>query len=180
MMSRHWRRSLTALALLWNLAAHAGPSLWRVPGTFVDEHDQRVTLTEVAAWAGPHVVVAMDSAECRFICSTQWRKLMEVQAAADRRGLPVRFVVISIDPANDTPALWRQYRREKGLARDNWRFLIGSRQATDQAAAALGLRWWMQDNHVIHDFRLMRLERNGQVATAMESFAMAADLFLGD
>lgn len=182
--SRAHRWMLRAAAVLAlagaAVGAQAGPSLWRVPGTFVDDNDRRVSLAEVAAWAGPGAVVAMDSSECRFICSTQWRKLMEVQAAADRRGRAVRFVIISIDPVNDTPAMWRQYRREKGLQRDNWRFLVGSRQATDLAAAAIGLRWWMHDTHIIHDFRLVRLDAQGQVGTSMDNFALAADAFLGD
>lgn len=175
------RHAAVAVALAGaTLAVHAGGSLWRVSGTFVDEQDRRVSMTEVAAWAGPGAVVAMDSSECRFICSTQWRKLMEVQATADRRGRQVRFVIISIDPANDTPAMWRQYRREKNLQRDNWRFLVGSRQATDQAAAAIGLRWWTHDTHILHDFRLVRLDAQGQVVASMENFSVASEAFLAE
>lgn len=161
------------------LAGTPNPTLglWAVPGEFVDDGGQRLTLGRLA---GPDTVVAMEYSACRFVCTTAWRKLSEIQAEADRRGLALRFVMISIDPASDSPALWREYRAARGLQRDNWVFLTGNRAATDAAARWLGVRWWWYDGQVMHDFRILRLDRQGQVRRAMLAHDLSAAQFLQD
>jgi len=151
--------------------------LWALPGDFVDDAGQRLTLARLA---GANTVVAMEYTACRFVCSVSWRKLSEIQAEADKRGLPLRFVLISIDPAHDTPALWREYRQARGLQRDNWRFLTGNRAATDAVAALLGVRWWLYDGQVMHDFRILRLDAQGRVRQAMMAYDLSAAQFLSD
>jgi len=151
--------------------------LWALPGEFVDDAGQRLTLDRLA---GAPTVVAMEYTACRFVCSVSWRKLSEIQAEADKRGQALRFVLISIDPAHDTPALWRAYRQARGLQRDNWRFLTGNRAATDAVAALLGIRWWLYDGQVMHDFRILRLDPQGRVRQAMLAYDLSAAQFLSD
>lgn len=151
--------------------------LWALPGEFVDDAGQRLTLDRLA---GATTVVAMEYTACRFVCSVSWRKLSEIQAEADKRGQALRFVLISIDPAHDTPALWRDYRQARGLQRDNWRFLTGNRAATDAVASLLGIRWWLYDGQVMHDFRILRLDPQGRVRQAMMAYDLSAAQFLAD
>jgi len=165
------------LVALWAAGpAGAAPSLWRLPGPFVDEYGQAVQLSQ---WSGESTIVAMEYAQCRFICSTAWRKLVELQAEADKRGLPLKFLVVSIDPANDTPAGWRDYRKMRNLARDNWRFVTGDRASTDRVAAWLGIKWWWYDGHVMHDFRIVRLNAQGEIVQATNAYDLNPALFFG-
>jgi cytochrome oxidase Cu insertion factor (SCO1/SenC/PrrC family) len=158
-----------ALAVLW-VGSAAASSLWALPGDFVDEQGRMRRLAEFAQPDGPATVVAMEYTECRFVCSIAWRRLTDVQAEADRRGMPVRFVILSLDPAHDTPALWREYRQMRGLKRDNWVFLTGSRAATDAAVQRLGVRWWLYNGAIMHDFRIMRLDAQGRVAKVLDNY----------
>jgi protein SCO1/2 len=169
--------------LAWALAcwvfgwtsASAAPGLIDLQDTFVDEQGQ---IARLERWTGASTIVAMEYSECRFVCSLAWRRLTEIQAEADRRALPLQFLIISIDPERDTPALWREYRTERGLTRQNWRFVTGSRASTDRVAALLGVRWWVYDGHLMHDFRIVRLDHRGRIVKSMDDFAQSAQQLL--
>lgn len=172
------KRCLAAVLLLASLcvgsaaaASLASPaSLWAVPGDFLDEQGRTRRLADFAQPDAPATVVAMEYTECRFVCSIAWRRLTDLQAEADRRGVPVRFVILSLDPARDTPALWREYRQMRGLKRDNWVFLTGNRATTDAAVQRLGVRWWLYNGAIMHDFRIMRLDAQGRVAKVLDNY----------
>ena len=184
-MHRHWLKAVLLSALLLALPAPAvagsapdsGMMLWRLPGRFVDEHERPHILAD---FAGQPAIVAMEYSECRFVCTVNWRKLTEIQVEADRRGQKLRFFIISIDPEHDTPTLWREYRQMRGMKRDNWHFLTGKRADTDLVAKTLGIRWWLYDGRVMHDFRILRLDARGQVLRAMDAFDISAASFLAD
>jgi cytochrome oxidase Cu insertion factor (SCO1/SenC/PrrC family) len=155
------------LALACIGAAQARASLYTIEEPWLADDGQRVQLTQ---WRGRPTVVAMEYSACRFICSVYWRRLVQVQAEADRLGLDVQFVILSIDPEHDTPADWRAYRKARDLARGNWHFLTGTRAMTTRAAALLGVRWWYDEDHLMHDFRIVRLDDAGGVAAALTRY----------
>ena len=163
-----WRRAVTALCLLavasW---VQAKPSLFSIQQPWIDENGHSVTLSQ---WRGQPTLVAMEYSACRFVCSVYWRRLVEIQQAADREGLKVQFVILSIDPEHDSPALWRDYREARALVRDNWHFLTGTREMTSRAAALLGERWWFDEGHLMHDFKIVRLDSQGGIGAAMTTF----------
>lgn len=163
-------RLLATLFGLWltaAAAAHVAGGLFTIPEPWLDENGQRVTLGQ---WRGRPTVVAMEYSACRFVCSAYWRRLVQLQAEADRRGLDLQFVILSIDPEHDTPADWRAYRKARELARGNWHFLTGTRAMTTRAAALLGVRWWYDEDHLMHDFRIVRLDDAGGVAAALTRY----------
>jgi cytochrome oxidase Cu insertion factor (SCO1/SenC/PrrC family) len=103
---------------------------------------------------------------------------VDIQAEADKRKLDVKFLVISLDPKNDNPAQWREYRRVRDLKRDNWTFVTGNRAATDKVVATLGIKWWIFDDSIMHDFKLIRLDKDGRTAATMVAFDASAYEFL--
>ena len=139
--------------------------------TWVDDNGNSVKL---AKWRGRPVIISMEYSNCRFICSISQRKLQEIQVEADRRKLSIEFVILSLDPKNDTPASWRQYRKLKDLPGSNWYFLTGSRAATDNAVLSLGVKWWYYDEHIMHELRILRLAANGEVVRIMKTYDMTA------
>lgn len=165
---------LRSLAVGWILAlagAAAGAGPLDLGEVWLDDADKPVQLSH---WRGRPVIMSMEYSNCRFICSLSQRKLQEIQAEADRRKLDLEFVVISLDPKNDTPAAWRQYRLARDLPHRNWHFLTGSRAATDRAVSALGVKWWYYDEHIMHDIRIVRLAPDGQVVKVMKTYDMTA------
>jgi protein SCO1/2 len=162
------RRFLLALCLLLaGTGALARASLFSIADAWLDENGRPATLVQ---WRGRPTVVAMEYSACRFVCSVYWRRLMQLQEEADRRGVELQFVILSIDPENDTPAQWRDYRRARELKRSNWHFLTGTRAMTTRAAGLLGVKWWYDEGHLMHDFKIVRLEPDGAIGMALTSY----------
>lgn len=132
--------------------------------------DDRGRATSLGAWRGRPLIVTMEYANCRFLCSITLQRLKDVQAAADAAGRRFDFVVVSIDPRNDTPAAWTRYRKSRDLTRDNWSFVTASPEDTPVIAQALGIKYWLFDVHIMHDFRLLRLDGAGAIVKVMDSF----------
>jgi protein SCO1/2 len=171
----------TSLAALCTALVIVGPvqaaNLWQLGDEFTDDRGSRIQLGKLA---GRMVVVSMEYTECRFVCSINWRKLTEIQDEADRRKLPVQFVILSLDPSNDTPEAWREYRKARGLKRENWHFVTGNRLATDRVVGTLGVRWWLYDGHIMHDLRILRLDEKGRVRSVIDGFDQPVSAFLSD
>ena len=169
-------RVVTGIAIfLLGVASQAAQGLWGLQDSFIDENGKRAVLSQ---WAGPQTVVSMEYSACKFVCSTNWKRLLDIQAEADRQQLKLRFLVISIDPANDSPAAWREYRQVRGMTRSNWSFVTGNRAATDKAVAALGVKWWYFNDNIMHDFRILLIGASGEQLAVMRTFDEPARSFL--
>jgi protein SCO1/2 len=168
-MTRLRRLALGSVLALVAAAADAGPL--DLDDVWLDDAGRQVKLSR---WRGRPVIMSMEYSNCRFICSISQRKLQEIQVEADRRKLDLDFVVISLDPKNDTPDTWRQYRQARDLPHPNWHFLTGSRAATDRAVNALGVKWWYYDEHIMHDIKILRLAPDGRVVKVMKTYDMTA------
>lgn len=164
---------VSCVLALFSFTVAAGPL--DLADVWLDDAGNSVKLSQ---WKGRPVILSMEYSNCRFICSISQRMLQEVQVEADRRKLDLEFVVISLDPKNDTPAAWREYRKMRELPRSNWHFLTGSRAATDRAVRELGVKWWYYDEHIMHELRILRLAGNGEVMKIMNSYDMAVAEFL--
>jgi len=171
-------RTLAALLGILTLAsagAAGGPSLYDSTVPLVDDRGWRTTLS---AWRGRPAIVSMEYANCRFICSQTLARLKDIQTAADAAGRRFEFVVVSLDPRNDTPEAWRRYRKARGVERGNWTFLTASEADTPAMAQLLGVKYWLFDSHIMHDFRVLRLDAEGRIVGVMETYDASAEAFV--
>jgi len=155
----------TALLLAPALDAAAAGSLYDFKIDFTDDAG---VLRSLAEWRGKPVIIAMAYGACRSVCSTTLRTLEEIQARADDMQLKLDFLVVSIDPLEDTPAAWADYRKSRKLLRSNWTFLCGSARSTRTLARFLGVRFWSYDEHVLHDLRILRLTPGGEIGKILD------------
>ncbi len=166
-----------ALAVLasWALACAAG--VLQIGGRWLDDDGRAVSLAD---WRGRYSVLTMSVGGCRKICTTTLRRMEELQAIADQRGLQLDFLVVSIDPKSDTPQAWREYRGLRGLNRANWHFLGGSEDDTRRLANALGISYWFYDEHPLHDFKIALVGPDGEIRrTLVWADDRPASLFAG-
>jgi protein SCO1/2 len=157
-------------------ALGAEPSLYALHVRWIDEFDRPLDLS---ALRDRPVVVAMEYSDCKFVCSSQWLKLQELQRWADGHRQDLQFVILSLDPPRDSPEAWRDYRKVRKLDRSNWHFLTADAAARDAASRVIGERWWFDEDHLMHDFRVVRLAADGRVAAVMTSFDQTPESFLG-
>ncbi|HUN92894.1 MAG TPA: SCO family protein [Burkholderiaceae bacterium] len=122
----------------------------------------------IAELQGKPVIITMSYATCRKTCTTTALVMREMQDILARRGVSAEFVVVTYDPERDTPQEWQRYRSARGLTAANWHFLCGSKSDTRALAAALDLRYWVMDDHVQHDFRVVLFDASGHMAGDVE------------
>jgi protein SCO1/2 len=153
----------------------AETSFYELPDTFTNDQGRVLHLSE---WRGKPMILTMEYSSCRFMCSTTFAQLKELQATADQKKNPIDFVIVSLDPDNDTPEAWRQYRMTKEVERSNWHLLTGSRATTKEIAALLGIKYWSMDEHILHDFKVVRLNAKGEIEKEITAYGVEPEYLL--
>jgi protein SCO1 len=62
---------------------------------------------------------------CPDVCPILTAKMAGVRSRLVGDRVPVRIVSFSVDPVTDTPAVLKQYAKERSADFDDWRFLTG-------------------------------------------------------
>lgn len=151
-------------------------SVFNQPALWAEDDGEQVQLSK---WSGTPVIMAMAYTECTRICNATLHRLEEAQAFADKTNTKVEFVIFSFDPSIDNPASWTYYRRQHNLVnRSNWHFLTGSKADTKRIANQLGIEYWMDEDHVMHDLRIVFVNPDGHIKTFLDwDHQVVADLF---
>lgn len=113
---------LVALAF-WAANAWAQPASWQ--GLTLQDHRQAAV--HARALQGQAVLMHFVFTTCSTVCPVQVRELAEVHAALpDDVRRRVRFVSVSVDPLQDTPASLAAFARRMGADRAGWHFVTGA------------------------------------------------------
>jgi cytochrome oxidase Cu insertion factor (SCO1/SenC/PrrC family) len=165
-----------AIAALMSALAECAPfNFYSLPYTFTDDRARTVQLSE---WRGKPLILTMEYSNCRFMCTTTFSKLKAIQTLADQRNIKIDFMIVSLDPKNDTPEAWKQYRITREVDRDNWHMLTGTEATTKQFASLVGIRYWTMDEHIIHDFKIVRLNASGGIEKEITDYSEEPDFLL--
>ena len=144
----------------------AGESLDAFDSTFTDQSGNAVTL---ASYHGRPMVLAMIYTRCTSACPLLLASLRGFEAklpAAQRAN--TWFVLVSLDPAHDAPDTLLAFARSRGLDLSRWRLLTGSREATTDLAAILGVKVRDDGNGALaHSSNLYLLDGAGVIRHAL-------------
>lgn len=143
-----------------------------LPAGWLDDQGRAFDLR---ALEGRSVVLTMAYATCHRVCPVTMRRLQQIQRELDQSGASAEFVVIGYDPEHDDAAAWHQYRAARHLTRGNWHFLTGTPAAVAETARRLGFGFWLYDQHVMHDLRIVWLDRHGALVAASEGTSLEAN-----
>ena len=139
--------------------------LYQSPIKWIDDQGTSVSL---AKWQGRPVIITMAYGACRKYCPLTITRLLEIQRLLDRQKIIAEFVVISYDPITDTWQNWAEYRKTHNLNRNNWHFLTGSPEDTKTISQMLGMDYWLYDDHIMHNFKIVRLGANGGIEKTLD------------
>jgi len=176
-----WRLPYALAATLFALSTLAYPAcsaplnFYALPYAFTNDRNETVHLSE---WRGKPLILTMEHSNCRFQCSVVISKMKAIQALADQKKLNIDFMIISLDPKNDTPRAWHQYRISREVDRSNWHLLTGSEATTREFANLIGIKYWFMEDHVFHDFKIVRLNANGELAKEITDYGDEPDTLL--
>jgi protein SCO1/2 len=123
--------------------------------------DQNGAIVSLGALRGRPVLVTFLDSKCVEQCPVAGRQLgtmLRGMAPADRPAL----VIVSVDPADDTPESTRQAMRDWRLAGPwRWHWLRGSRSELARVWAAYGIAVQPTTNDVTHGLALYLVDRRG-------------------
>jgi protein SCO1 len=139
------------------------PSLYDLESRWTDQRGDTLRLAHLA---GTVRVVAMVYTSCAATCPLIVADLRRVAAAVpaaqrERVGL----VLVSLDPARDTPGRLAAWAAQARLDPARWTLLAGSDDDTRELAAALGVRYEaLPGGEVAHTNVVTVLDRRGRLA----------------
>ena len=116
----------------------AGESLDAFDSTFTDQSGHAVTL---ASYHGRPMVLAMIYTRCPSACPLLLASLRHFEKhllRAERAN--TWFVLVTLDPSHDEPDTLLAFAKSRELDLSRWRLLRGSREATVELAAILGVK----------------------------------------
>jgi protein SCO1/2 len=134
-------------------------SLFAQPWIWTDERGVPVQLSR---WGGTLLVVTLVYTSCTTTCPLTVDKLLRLGDSFRRQGRPATFVLVTLDPSNDTPEQLRRFKATRGLPAD-WHLLRGNDQQTRELAGLLGVRIMNESSHIIHDGRIVFLDPQGRL-----------------
>jgi len=168
-------RIVAACVLVASAAAANAQGIYSTAGPWVDDASRPVRLETLA---GTYTVATMAYGACQRVCSTTLRRIEELHDLAQERHLSLNFVVFGLDPAEDKPSDWANFRADRHLAFADLQFLSGSAEATRRVANRLGVHYWRMDDHTLHDFRIVLLSPAGVVVRSINHYDDAIALLL--
>lgn len=139
-----------------------GFSLYDLGSTWLDQRGDTVQLAQLT---GKVRIVALVYSSCHTACPVIVTDLKRIEAAipAERRD-DVGFVLISLDPARDTPGRLATWADENKLDQTRWTLLNGSENDVRELAATLDIRYQtLPDGEVAHANVITVLDTTGTV-----------------
>ena len=158
-------RAATSVPAAWMRATAAGPeaagAMPRAPKAsyftnqpLLDQNGARVRFYDDMI-SGHIVLINVMFTGCSAVCSPVTANLHQAQRAlGDTLGERVRFISVTVDPLNDTPAVLKDFARRHSIepqleagALPRWSFLTGKRENVDWVLYKLGAYTEAADEH---------------------------------
>jgi cytochrome oxidase Cu insertion factor (SCO1/SenC/PrrC family) len=114
----------------------SGVALADVAGRFVDVEGRERSM---ASLVGEPFVLSLVYTRCRTVCPRTMAELSRLERDAAAAGAPARFVVVSLDPAHDSPDTLRAFAARQSLDLARWTLLAPEPAALATLTSALGV-----------------------------------------
>jgi protein SCO1/2 len=145
-------------------------SVYRLQAAWTQDNGKPLRLDELR---GEPQVLTFFYTTCTGSCPITVKALQmfaEGEKSAGRAR--VRFVLITVDPAQDTLKVLRKYRRTMHLEKDSWQLLRGKDSDVRKMAALLGFNFEQVDSgEFMHSNLITVLDTRGQIVHQQSSVA---------
>lgn len=130
--------------------------------------------------AGNPTVITMIYGSCTTACPVLVNDARRIdRAAPESIRANLQVVIVSFDPARDTPERMADYASEYGVDADRWHFLHGEPADIRTLAAMLGVRYRDNgDGTFDHSNVVTLLDHEGRVAERSEGLARPVEPFV--
>lgn len=175
------RAAIVAACVLSATACASGPgatgvvpedrrgSLYARPWRWTSDEGKVVHFDE---WRGTTVVVATVYTSCSRTCPRTIAKLRAVDDAFQRANRSVEFVIVTLDPENDTVEVLRRYRASMQLP-TRWHLLTGSTTSVSELTNLLGVHVLADGDHIAHESQIVVFDAGGMTSRTFACCAFA-------
>lgn len=143
-------------------ARAASESVYQLDLAFVDQDGRGVHLRDLR---GETVLAAMMYTSCQSACPRLIADLQGIERVIPRGERErTRLVLVSLDPARDSPAALRAFARAHALDPSRWTLLTASEDEVRQLAMVLGVRYRAEANgEILHSSTIVLIDKDGVI-----------------
>jgi len=129
-------------------------------------YDQDARVVQSSRFHGKQIMVNFIFTRCPDprMCPTSTNKMMQTQKLAREAAVTnLELVSITLDPANDTPAVLRQYAAVRNIDTSNFSFLTGPESAIRDLLAQFGVIAEFKGDILTHTLSTLLIDENGKI-----------------
>jgi protein SCO1 len=153
--------------------SRADPALlFQQPWQWKDERAETVTF---ARWRGQPVVLTMFFRSCEARCAPTVERLKKLEQAFVRKGAHPHFLLVTLDPRNDTPSRLRAFKKSRRLPEESWHLLSGPEVQTRALRRFLDFRAAGDDGHIEHETKIFFYDRAGALTRTLRGWTFSDD-----
>lgn len=146
-----------------------GASIYPLKAKLVDQDGTAVGLD---VYRGSVVLIAMFYSSCPFACPTLISHLKQIDAALPPDVLrDTRVLLVSFDPATDTPPVLSKLASERKSDLSRWKFVTAPDEQVREIAAVLGIKYRGADGSFNHSSVITILDREGKIDLRADGLA---------
>jgi protein SCO1/2 len=151
-----------------------GASLYLLDAELTDQDGRKVKLAD---FRGQPVLISMFYGYCPYACPMLMAKLKRLEAALSPEArASVRVVLVSLDPARDTPESLKKLARAHGVDSSRWHLLWTREENVQELAAVLGIKYRALPNgEMNHSSVITLLGREGTIDQRLDGLEQDTD-----
>lgn len=124
--------------------------------------DERGEPVRFDRWRGAPIFVSLVFTSCTSACPLTIERLRRVSDTFKAEGRAATFLLVTLDPANDTPEQLQRFKLSRGLPVE-WHLLRGDDAQTRALAELLQVKV-VENAHIFHDSRIVVFDGDGKLA----------------
>lgn len=163
---------LCILTFVSSLSVNAESSIYSLPMKWKSDKGELVTLSK---WKGKKTLMTMLYTSCKYSCPLMMKKLKKIESTLSEKKIKYEFIIISLDPENDTPASLAKFKKDSAVE-DYWNFLTGSESDTRMLSMVINIRYSKNPKSKVigHDNKIVVLDEAGSIIKTLDG--MDADI----
>lgn len=135
-------------------------SIYQLDSKWRDEFGKTISLVDLK---GKKQIMAMIFTSCTYACPLILNDMKKIESQTKSKN--VDFLLVSIDPARDTPEALKSFAERNNLDLNKWRLITGNQNGISELAAVLGFRYKKEaDGSFSHSNIISVLNENGEIA----------------
>ena len=143
MIRNYFLPILWALVIIWPASGFTEEfddmSIYHLPAKWETQKGNTINLSDLN---GNVLVVVMIYTSCKMACPVLIGEMKNIEATVKKRAKgDVKYILVSIDPEQDTPERLRKISEEYDMTGDQWVFLRGSDETTREFANLLAVKY---------------------------------------